>query len=303
MDLGKLSLLSRRQLIQSSLATQAVRVANAAGRNATLPDPSKRNSDSYWNQLREEQFLLPKERIFLNTGTLGVAPRSVVDATNAYMTNAAELSVDWPPRWGGEPIDGLRTALSRFVGCEEQELALTHNTTEAMNTIANGLDLKAGDEVVLTDQEHPGGSCCWYQKEARFGIKVRQAKISLPPKSAQEVADSVVSMFNSQTRVVSFSGITTTTGLKLPIRSIADQARAKGIISVVDAAHLPGQIPMNIKELGCDYLAASPHKWMLTPAGCGFLYGRGEMLERLWANVAGYTWNKRKMNAARFMWV
>jgi isopenicillin-N epimerase len=270
-----------------------------------LPPVKLAESDPeiYWRRIREEQFVLPDARAFLNTGTLGIAPKPVLQTTIDYLLQSAELNVNELPRWGGEPLDDLRGALAGFVGCEKDELTLTHNTTEGMNTIANGLDMKPGDEVLRTDQEHPGGICCWDQKAARFGITVRVAKLPIPPKSSAELADAIISSFGPRTRVVSFSGFTTETGLLLPIRTIAVAARAKGIISVVDGAHMPGQAFMNLRELGCDYLAASPHKWMLTPAGCGFIYGRGDMLDRLWANVATYNWDNRSLKGARLMMV
>jgi isopenicillin-N epimerase len=270
-----------------------------------LPPLSQADSDpeAYWKRLRKEQFVLPERRAFLNSGTLGVAPKPVLQATIDYLLRSAELTVDELPRWGGEPLNELRTELARFAGCDKDELTLTHNTTEAMNIVANGLDLRPGDEVLRTDQEHPGGSYCWEQKATRFGIATRVAAIPVPPKSAGEVADAIVSAFGPRTRVVSFSGFTTETGLLLPIREIADAARSRGIISVVDGAHMPGQAAMDLRNLGCDYLAASPHKWMLTPAGCGFLYGRAGMLDRLWANVATYNWDNRSLKGARLMMV
>jgi selenocysteine lyase/cysteine desulfurase len=103
--------------------------------------------------------------------------------------------------------------------------------------------------------------------------------------------------------VLSFSGITTRTGLYLPIRQICAAARAKGVITLVDGAHMNGQVPFKLNELGCDFFAGSPHKWMFAPAGCGILYGREEMLDRLWVNVATGGWDDRKLKAARFMMV
>jgi selenocysteine lyase/cysteine desulfurase len=251
----------------------------------------ERDPEAYWERIRKEQFLLPSWRAFLNTGSLGIAPKPVVGAVVDYLNRSASLVGDEYPRWGYETLDETRAELAEFFGCEKDELALTHNATEAMNTIANGLDLQPGDEVVMTDQEHPGGSCCWLQKQSRFGIKVK------------EVADLMVSAIRPRTKVISFSGITTTTGLILPIKLICEAARAKGVISVVDGAHVNGQIAVNLHSLGCDFYAGSPHKWMFTPAGCGMLYGRGDMLDRLWVNVATSNWDKKEMKAARFMMV
>jgi isopenicillin-N epimerase len=176
-----------------------------------------------------------------------------------------------------------------------------HNATSGLCTVANGLDLRPGDEVLLTDQEHPSGRGCWYQKQARFGIRVREVPIPLPPKSADQLADVMISAIGPRTRVISFSGITTTSGLIMPIRRICDAARAKGVLSVVDGAHMNGQIPFRLSDLGCDFFAGSPHKWMFAPAGCGILYIREEMLDRLWCDVMSGNWNNHSLKAARFM--
>jgi selenocysteine lyase/cysteine desulfurase len=266
-------------------------------------DLYRRDPEAYWGRIRREQFLLPGWRAFLNNGSLGVAPRPVVSAVSEYLERSAALTMDEYPRWGYETLDGLRTELAAFFGCDKDELALTHNATEAMNTIANGLDLKAGDEVVLTDQEHPSGLCPWLLKQARYGVQVREVKIPLPPRSPEQLADLLVSAIGPRTRVLSFSGITTRTGLILPVRAICGAARAKGVLSVVDGAHMNGQVPVNLRELGCDLFAGSPHKWMFAPAGCGILYGRPDALERLWVNVATGNWDNRGLKAARFMMV
>jgi isopenicillin-N epimerase len=172
-----------------------------------------------------------------------------------------------------------------------------------MNTVINGLDLQPGDEVVITNQEHPSGRCPWLQKEARFGIRVRQVNIPLPPAGPGQIADLLVSAIGPRTRVLSFSGITSPTGLWLPIREICDRARARGVLTLVDGAHMNGQVPLRIPELGCDFIAGSPHKWLFAPAGCGLLWGRQELLDRLWVNVASGGWDDRKLKAARFMMV
>jgi len=173
-----------------------------------------------------------------------------------------------------------------------------------MSIIANGLDLARGDEVLITDQEHTGGISCWKLKEARAGIALRTVKIPVAPANPGELTDRVIEAFTPRTRVLSFSGITTTTGLVLPVREICRAAREKGVLTVVDGAHMNGQIPVSLEDMGCDYYAGSPHKWMFAPAGCGFLYGRGEMLDRLWPAVVSGGWdNKKDLKAARFMMV
>ena len=226
-----------------------------------------------------------------------------MNAVTEYLNRSAGLLMDEYSRWGYETLDPMRQEIADFFGCTKDELALTHNATEAMSIVANGLDLKAGDEVLTTDQEHPGGSSCWLLKQARFGIDIRQVKLPLPPQNPEQLGDLMISSLGPRTRVLSFSGITTTTGLIMPVREICRAARDKGVITVVDGAHMNGQVPVNLHDLACDFFAGSPHKWLFTPAGCGVLYGRGEMLDRLWVTVATGGWNDKKLKAARFMQV
>jgi selenocysteine lyase/cysteine desulfurase len=300
--------MTRRQILRN--ATYAAGLFGLTPRHVLAKTPSipdealfRRDPEKFWKRIRDEQFLLPGWRAFLNNGSLGIAPKPVVQAVTEYLNRSAGLLMEEYPRWGYETLDETRQELADFFGCAKDELALTHNATEAMNIVASGLDLKAGDEVLTTDQEHPGGSCCWLLKQARSGIDIRQVKIPLPPKSSGQLTDLLVSAIGPRTRVLSFSGITTTTGLILPVREICQAARDKGVVTVVDGAHMNGQVPVNLREFGCDYFAGSPHKWLFAPAGCGVFYGREEMLDRLWVNVATSGWDDRKLKAARFMQV
>ncbi len=291
----------RRREILAGAALFGLPAAGAEG--APLPDPAllQRDPETYWKRIRDEQFLLPDWRAFMNNGSLGITPRPVLKAVTDYLSQAAALFNDDYPRWGYETLDDERAELAAFAGCAKDELALTHNATEAMSVIANGIDLKAGDEVLITDQEHPSGREPWLLRQARYGIQVRVVNIPLPPKDSAQLADLLISAIGPRTRVLSFSGILTTTGLVMPVRAICDAARAKGVVSVVDGAHMNGQIPLRLADLGCDYFAGSPHKWLFAPAGCGLLYGRQEMLERLWPTIVTSAWSDQKLKAARFM--
>jgi selenocysteine lyase/cysteine desulfurase len=125
--------------------------------------------------------------------------------------------------------------------------------------------------------------------------------IPLPPKSPEQIADLMISAIGPKTRVIFFSGITSPTGLIMPIRQICDAARAKGVISVVDGAHMAGQITAPISDLNCDFLCGSPHKWLFAPAGSGFLYIREEMLDRVWPLCVTGDWDNKSLKAGRFM--
>ena len=292
---GAASLVGLPALSAQWLVAPALPAAALAGH-----DPEK-----YWRLIRDEQFLLPEKRVFLNNGSLGVAPKPVVRAVAGYLETSAALMVPDGeyPRWGYETLDPHRTELAAYLGCAKDDLAFTHNATEALSTIAAGLDLQSGDEVVMTNLEHPSGKAGWQVRRARHGIAIREVEIPLPPAGPEQLAELMISAIGPRTRVLFFSGILSGIGTIMPVRGICDAARAKGVITVVDGAHMNGQIPMRIDELGCDYFAGSPHKWMFAPAGCGILWGRPEMLAKLWpTNVTG-GWDRQDAHAARFMFV
>jgi selenocysteine lyase/cysteine desulfurase len=271
---------------------------------APLPDDAlfTRDPETYWKRMREEQFFLPEWRSFLNNGSLGVLPRPVVRTMAKYLEDAAALETPYPyPRWGYETLDEERDELSKYLGCAKDELAIMHNATEAITTVASGLDLKAGDEVLMTSLEHTSGKAGWEQKRARYGITIREVPIPLPPKDPGQLADLMISAIGPKTRIVSFSGIISPTGLIMPIREICDAARAKGVLTLVDGAHMHGQMALKLSDLHCDFFAGSPHKWMFAPAGSGFLYIREEKLDLLWPlNVTG-GWDDKSLKAGRFM--
>jgi selenocysteine lyase/cysteine desulfurase len=271
-----------------------------------LPPQELRTSDpeGYWARIRQDQFLLADARPFLNPGSLGVVPRPVMQAVIDSLHRAAAYIDDEVPRWGYERLDAERTEMADFLGCHADELAFTHNCTEALSIIANGLDLQSGDEVLTTDQEHGSGYACWELKAARCGTTTRQVPLPLAPSDPAELVDRIVSAILPKTRVLFFSGITSPTGLVLPVPAICQAARERGVITIVDGAHLNGQTPIQLRELGCDFYAGSPHKWLFAPAGCGFLYGRDDQLDRLWPCVVSHGWNnKSELRSARFMMV
>lgn len=280
----------------------------ASGTSPTFaPDADllAKDPERYWAQLRTEQFLLAKDRVFLNPGSLGVMPRVVMNRVIETLTRGAEYATDDVVRWGYERLETERSIMATFLGCRTEELAFTHNCTEAMSIIANGLDnLRPGDEILTTNQEHGGGSACWRLRAARTGVAVREVELPTTPKSPDELLDRLIAAIHPRTRVVSFSGITSPTGLHLPVRQICRAAREKGVISVVDGAHMDGQIHVDLRELECDYFAGSPHKWMFAPPGCGLLYGRDDRLDQLWPCVVNAGWDdKAGARAARFMMI
>jgi len=305
------SSINRREALQGlaySTALFGLSADAVAADSAAMPAKSLLDTDAeaFWNRLREEQFLMPGKRAFLNTGSLGVAPMPVIQAVSNYLHRAAELhvgdlQVERYPRWGYEALDEERTELAEFVGCAKDELAITHNATEAMSIIAGGMPLERGAEVLLTDQEHPSGRGPWQVREAKGELTTREVAIPLPPESPEQLLDIIISAIGPKTRVLSFSGITSPTGLLMPIREICDAARDRGVITVVDGAHMTGQVAYRLDDMHCDYFAGSPHKWLFAPAGSGLLYIREERLDEHYPVIATAGWDDKSMKAGRFM--
>ncbi|HKM66387.1 MAG TPA: aminotransferase class V-fold PLP-dependent enzyme [Candidatus Acidoferrum sp.] len=275
-----------------------------AGIPAKLPDKSlyETNEEAYWAQLRR-QFLIPEDEVYLNNGTVGSSPAPVLRAVIGGYRDAERLAQSDPedyPIWGYAAWNEFRDPLAAFIGCTRDEVALTRNATEANSYIANGLDLNPGDEVLMTDQEHPGGEQPWNLRAKRYGIVVKKVTLPKPVPNAAMVLNLFNDAITPRTRVLFFSHIPTVTGVVLPAKELCALARSKGILSAVDGAHVPGMMKLNLHDLSCDMYTSSPHKWLQAPKGSGFLYMREEVMDRVWNTIVTEGWDNPKLRAERF---
>ncbi len=253
---------------------------------AKLPDSALygSNEEGYWTELRK-QFLIPADEVYLNNGTVGSSPmpvlRAVFDGYNDTEKMAQSDPEDYPI-WGYGAWNEFR------------------NATEANSYIANGLDMKPGDEVLMTDQEHPGGEQPWNLRAKRYGIVVKKITLPKPVPNAAAVLNLFNEAITPRTRVLFFSHITTVTGVVLPAKELCALARSKGILSAVDGAHVVGMMRLNVHELGGDMYRSSPQKWLQAPKGSGFLYVRDQVIDRLWNTIVTAGWDEPKLRAERF---
>jgi isopenicillin-N epimerase len=274
--------------------------------NAPAELPSKAlfssNEDKYWEEIRK-QFLIPADEVYLNNGMAGSSPAPVLRAIFRAYRRTEMMDPRNPddfPIWGYGEWNEFRDPLAEFVGCTRDEIAILRNSTEANSYVANGLDFKEGDEVLMTDQEHPGGENGFYLRAKRHGIVVKKVTLPKPVPDAATVLNLFNDAITPRTRLIFFSHITTVTGTVLPAKEIAALARSKGILSAVDGAHVCGMMKLNLHDLGCDMYSSSPHKWLQAPKGTGFLYVREEVQERLWNTIVTQGWDRPELKAARF---
>lgn len=300
----------RRAFLRNSAAMAAALaltprlLAQMATAPASLPARTlfDRDPEAYWAELRK-QFLIPEDEVYLNNGTVGSSPRPVLEAIFKGYEETEKMAQADPedyPIWGYGAWNEFRDPLAAFVGCSRDEIALLRNATEANNYIANGVEMKAGDEVLMSDQEHPGGEQPWQLRAKRYGIVVKKFILPKPPKDAAEILNRLSDAITNRTRVIFVSHISTVTGVVLPAKEICALARSKGILSALDGAHVPGMMKLDVHDLGCDMYSSSPHKWLQAPKGSGFLYVRNEVIDRLWSTIATEGWDQPQLRSERF---
>jgi selenocysteine lyase/cysteine desulfurase len=256
--------------------------------------PSARDDEAYWRMVRS-QFLVSPRGVYLNTGTVGASPRVVLDAVVKHMT-AFETVFDAQ----GVEVEALRRSVGALLGAPPQTLAFTRNTTESMSWIAGGLDLQPGDEVLMTTHEHVGGMCPWQAVTKRRNLVLTQIPLPVPPTRGAEIVDTWRRAIGPRTRVMMISHVLFTNGLIQPVRELCAVARERGIITAIDGAHPPGMLLVNLADLGCDFYASSPHKWLLAPKGCGLLYVSEAWVDRLWPTIVSGGWDALADKAVRF---
>lgn len=250
------------------------------------------DDDVFWDRVRSH-FLIPPDRIYLNNGTLGAPPRVVVEAVEEH---ARRVAATFPPAVAWQDVAG---ALAELLGGEPEGFVVPRNATEAMSWVANGLDLGPGDEVVTTDHEHIGGLEAWRMAAARRGIVLRIARLPVPAPSAEALAEAVWSRVTPATRVVVVSHVTFTTGTVLPVAELASRCGERGVLLVVDGAHPPGMMRLDLHGIGADFYTASPHKWLLAPQGTGLLHLGRPWRTDLWPSVASGGWDDPALGARR----
>jgi len=257
------------------------RVVSAGAAAADRPPAEIAADEGYWREI-QQAFTLDRTIINLNNGYTCPSPRVVHEALKRYldMSNQAPIHYMWNML---EPnIETVRRNLAAEVGCEAEELAITRNASEALQIAQLGLELRAGDHVVTTNQDYGRMLDTWDQRVRRDKIDVTKISFPVPTTKLSELTDRLARAITPKTKVIHICHITNLTGQLFPVRDIARMARARGIQTIVDGAHAFAHFPFKMSELECDYYGCSLHKWLLAPVGTGFLYVRRENIAKLW---------------------
>jgi len=246
----------------------------------------------YWEVVRK-QFLFEDGLIMMNNGTVGPMPKPVFNTLMKYfrvqVTNPYDV-YNFIPTLKEE----VRMKLANFINASPEEVVITHNTTEGLNFVVSGLDMKEGDEVIVSNMEHPGSINPWKLKEKRYGIVIKEVPFGLPPKNVAEVVDTIAGAINSRTKIISIGHTVYISGLISPVKELSQLAQEKGILIQADSAHGLGMLDLNMKELGVDFFSSSPYKWLGAPTGVGLFYIRKEAQDKLWPTIVTGGWDSYK---------
>ena len=237
-------------------------------------------------------FLLRPDVTFLNHGSFGACPRPVFEAYQRW-----QLQLESQPVAFLDPARGLsgwmrdaRVALASYLGTAADNLVGVMNATYGLNVAGQSLDLKPGDEILTTDHEYAALEKTWTYICRRTGARVVVVKVPMPLVSEAAFTETLRAGMTDRTRVLFLSHITSPTALVFPIETIVAEARARGIWSVIDGAHAPGHIPLNLDALGADFYSGNCHKWLLAPKGAAFLYVRPELQAMINPLVISHGW-------------
>ena len=238
------------------------------------------------------QFELPADLVYLNNGSFGPSPKVVLDAAAAYLRQVDANPGEMLSVYRGK-VKETKARLGAYVGMAEDDFVFITNVTVGMNMVSRGLrNLGEGDELLTTNLEYGAVDNAWEFAARHKGFEIRRVEIPSPPEDAEQIVSLIRSGFTDRTRVLSFSHISTKTGLIFPVTRICAAARERGIVTVIDGAHAPGMIPFDVSSLGCDFYTGNCHKWLCAPKGTAFLWARPEAQLLLDPFIVGWGWNR-----------
>jgi selenocysteine lyase/cysteine desulfurase len=249
-------------------------------------DPTAAAQDEdFWAQI-QQAFALDRNIINLNNGGCSPSPRVVQEMMIRQLQQSNQAPSYFMWRQLEPEIESVRTRLAKMFGCDAEEIAITRNASESLETCLLGLALRAGDEVLTTVLDYPRMITTIQQRERRDGIKMVQVGVPDVPASAEELVKPIRDAITSRTKLILTSHVSFVNGQIFPIRAICDLGKQRGIPVIVDGAHAFAQFPFSRNQLGCEFYGTSLHKWLMTPIGAGFLYVKKDRIPEVWSLMA-----------------
>ncbi len=253
------------------------------------------------SNLSKSLFLLNDTITFLNHGSFGACPKPIFEAYQQFQLELETEPVDFIIKKAPQYLKEAKNRLASFIGCDASDFFFTPNPTTAVNTIMRSLKLQAGDEILTTNHEYGAMDRTWHFYCKQTGAKYVRQEISLPVVSKEQMIAEFWKGYTANTKVVFLNQMSSATALLFPVKEICDKAQQLGLITIVDGAHIPGHIDLNIAELNPDYYTGTLHKWMLAPKGSSFLYVKKEFQDDLDPLVVSWGYESLFPSDSRFL--
>jgi len=253
--------------------------------------------EDFWFEI-QQAFTVTRGMINLNNGGVSPSPRIVTEALVRYIWQQEDATAYTMWQILEPQSETIRTGLAELFGCDREEIAITRNASESLETLLLGMDLKSGDEILTTTQDYGRMLTTIRQREQREGIKLNLIKIPIPPKSIQEITGAFERAVTRRTRLIQIAHQINVTGQITPVKAVCQMARARGVETIVDGAHSFAQFYFKQPDLDCDYFGTSLHKWLFAPKGTGLLYIKRDKIAKVWPLFAAE--EKQKSDIRKF---
>ncbi len=250
-----------------------------------LPPEQAAMDEDFWFEI-QRSFSITRGLTNLNNGGVSPSPRIVTEALCRYIWQQEDVTAY--TMWSIlEPqCETVRTGLAEIFGCDREEIAITRNASESLEILLMGMDLKSGDEILTTTQDYPRMLTTLRQREQREGLVLKMIKVPIAPKHLDDIAAEFEKSITAKTRVILISHVINLTGQVMPVKTITNLAKSKGIEVIVDGAHAFAHFDFKQSDLGCDYYGTSLHKWLFAPKGTGLLFVKRDKIEKMWPLMA-----------------
>ncbi len=249
----------------------------------------------------KEQFLLDPNVVFLNHGSFGATSKPVFRAYQDWQRELERQPVEFLGRRATGLLAESRAALADYLGTQRDNLVYVTNATVGVNIVARSLQLGPGDEVLTTNHEYGACDRTWRFLAQKQGFSYINQPIRMPLTTREDFIEQLWQGVTAQTRVIFLSHITSPTANIFPVDEVCRLARAQGLLTLVDGAHTPGQIPLNLEEIGADFYSGNLHKWLSSPKGAGFLYARPEVQTLLEPLIVSWGWQSEMPGPSQFV--